>query len=91
MICYRIYTEDINRDSVQEVLGQRFGSYTIITAEGHWHGIVERSIIIEILESANRSSDIQAVADLIRFSNNQDAILVTETEIARNHLIEKGE
>ena len=83
---YRILTEDVNREGLLRILGQRFQSYAVLTADGGWLGKPERSICIEIDGTEAERSAVQDMAREIKKLNRQDAVLVTEEPI-RAYLI----
>ncbi len=78
---YRIYTEDVNRQTIEDLAAQEFTSYTIIEAAGVWRGTKERSVIIEVIGTSSDKAGVYAVAKQIRGYNNQDAVLVTQAPI----------
>jgi len=81
-VIYRIYTEDKNRDQVEQIVGKYFDGFTIIEATGYWAGEREKSIIIEHV-GAGGKLDRMAVTDLayeIKGVNQQTAVLITCTQ-----------
>ena len=81
MQTYRIYTEDMNRDGIREIVSDQFDSYTLIPCQGVWKGAAEDALIIEIIETSDRVGDIGDVAARIRQVNKQEAVLFTRTEV----------
>lgn len=81
MQTYRIYTEDTSRDTIREIVSAQFESYTMIPCMGVWKGSTENTVIIEILDDEHREKDIYAVAEMIRYINHQEAVLVTRSFI----------
>jgi hypothetical protein len=75
---YRIYTEDVNRAGIENIIKSRVSSFTIIPAIGYWNDKRENSLIIEFANSKLHSVEI--VAELIKQANNQESVLITETE-----------
>ncbi len=78
---YRIFTEDLNRDALLQVLGRRFQAYAVLTAAGAWLGKQERTICIEIDGTEAERPAVQETAREIKKMNCQDAVLVTEEPI----------
>jgi hypothetical protein len=77
MIQYRLYTEDKNREWLEEILSERFSDFTIQEQIGYWDGGKEKSLCIEIM--SNRKSDpirIQELVKMICGYNQQDYVLV---------------
>jgi len=77
MRLYRIYTENKNREDLEHIVGTVFESFSILEAKGFWKGSAESSLIIEILDDANRKLDVEFCAIQIRDWNAQEAVLVT--------------
>ena len=83
MIRYRLYTEDINRDTeIIPILDSHFEGYTIIPAFGVWQGIAEKSVVIEyITDNSYSDLKVRQVCERIKERNNQQAVLYTREEI----------
>ncbi len=81
MVTYRIYTEDINRDRVKRFIEKSFQSYTLFTGEGVFNGASENSLVIEIIASCTPGNEdaIKEIAQRIKFSNQQQVVLITKT------------
>ena len=82
---YRILTEDKNRDEIEELIAQRFDSFTILEGVGYWQGKREKCLVIEIqipyVSNSAKLTDcerIHALAHAIKRANNQKAIIVQE-------------
>lgn len=80
---YRIYTEDINRDSIIRLCSDTFESFTVLHGTGVWNGNHENSLVVEVIGhySPTLQLDICLVARGIKELNNQQAILVTKSKI----------
>ena len=78
---YRIYTEDKNRQIVEQILDENFPGYTIIQADGRWKGQSEKSLIIEVITSNDFdfSQRIKDVAAKIVKANSQESCYITST------------
>jgi hypothetical protein len=72
---YRIYTEDVNRETVIDLVATKFGSFNLSTAKGYWNGVAEESLIVEVITDDGET--IRGIAAKIRDYNKQDAVLVT--------------
>jgi len=81
MKLYRIYTEDKNRKKVLWLVGHEFSGFTVIKTTGYWNHESERSLIIEVLADELKKPTVQQLCELIRSLNNQDSVLMTETEV----------
>ena len=80
---YRIITE--RRDNLRELTARFFDSCTRIEASGDWKGVSEDSMIIEIdAHGADTRQEfaarVRSLAELIRTTNNQEAVLVQRIE-----------
>lgn len=81
-ILYRIYTQDVNRETIRDAVAQYFTNFTfILNAAGMWQGISEASLIVEIIGTLADAANVRAVAVSIRGYNNQDAVLITRSSI----------
>lgn len=82
---FRIYTESTGGKRTRAIVetGNLFDGFTVIDVEGYWKGAAEESIIIEIMAegTARNISKVETLARCIKRLNDQDAVLVTETEI----------
>ena len=83
VVRYRIYTEDINRDTnIIPILNSYFEGYTIIPAFGMWQGVSEASIVIEyITDHEYLDLKVKQVCDTIKHKNKQQSILYTREDI----------
>jgi hypothetical protein len=81
MKCFRIYTEN-KRDGVAERLtAAHFDGFNITETTGYWKGQREDSIVIEIIAPGSDSLKVEALAGELRRELQQEAVLVTATEI----------
>ena len=88
MKCYRIYTEDTNRADILKEAKKRWpNGFTFINGMGCWAGVEESCLIIEIIRESAALPTIQRFAADIKRLNKQDAVLITETDIAFSELI----
>jgi hypothetical protein len=82
----RILTGNKNYGDVKKLVRQHFASFTIINAEGCWHGRSEHTLIIEILITEPENQKIEKLAYAIKKLNQQNAVLVQYIE-SRSRLI----
>jgi len=79
MRSFKIYTENINQNYIQNLLNISFDGYTIIRTKGFWRGAPENAIIIEIL--TKNETLIKTLAKQIKTHNNQESVLVTSHDV----------
>ena len=73
-VSHRILTEDINRQSVIDILSKYFDSFTLIAQKGYWKGQEERSLSIEIIGASEKT--VLRASEEIRVANAQEAVMV---------------
>jgi len=73
---FRIYTEDTNREKIEEIISKHFEGFTIFKTDGYWRLQKEKSLIIEILGESDIVAKINSLAREIKEMNNQEAVLV---------------
>lgn len=74
---YRIFTEDKNRNEVEDIISKYFPGFTIISATGYYEGQKENSLIIELAISAMGDiNKVYRIARLIKENNNQEVVMV---------------
>lgn len=78
---YRIYTEDINRNEVLEIVAKYFDAFTVIPCKGAWKGAHESSLIIEIIDSDVIAPKVIYCAETIKYTNKQESVLITKSTI----------
>jgi uncharacterized membrane-anchored protein YitT (DUF2179 family) len=86
MKLYRILTENKNYNAIQLALDAQFPSgYTIINANGAWHGEHEKSLVIEIVSTLSPNKQIEKFCYWLKKNNDQQAVMVqtldTESKI----------
>lgn len=74
---YDIHTEDKNESWIKELLSIGFDGFTVVKGTGCWKGQEEKALDIIIYTS--NPNLVRAMAERIRIHNNQEAVLVTET------------
>ena len=77
---YTIYTENKNPEGVVAILNQYFDGYTVLRGMGYWKGKPESSLIVLIVE--DNAEKVQRAAEDIKSLNEQEAILIVETQCA---------
>lgn len=75
----RIYTEDINREGIEELADSFFGGYSVYETDGVWKGQHEKSLVIEVI--IDNPFPAHIFAGEIKRLNHQDSVLVTVEEI----------
>ncbi len=70
---FRLYTESF--DNLAELTARYFQGFTLFSSVGYWQGSPEKSTVIEIL--AETDKHIAALAELIRETNRQQAVMVS--------------
>ncbi len=73
---YRIYTEDENRDKIQNIVANCFDGFTMFTGIGTWKNETEKNLTIEII-TKDFPYIIETVCKRINRLNSQDCCLVT--------------
>ena len=79
LIVHRLYTEDVNRQAVTDILAKHLTSYTLIPAIGVWLNVAEQSLIIEV--TGVPFAEVARAATAIKEANNQQAVLYTASEV----------
>lgn len=74
---YSIHTEDKDAKWIENLLSIVFDGFTIVKADGFWKGIKEKSL--EIIIYTDNTELIRAIAEQIKHHNNQEAVLIVET------------
>lgn len=72
---YRLYTEE--KPNLRELVSAMFRSYTMFPAEGVWEGHSENSAVIELIGEKADAPMVARLAERIRVTNDQTAVLVT--------------
>lgn len=73
---FRVYTEDTNRPGIERILDGLFDGYTLIPADGVWHGQHEHSLVIE-LDGVDLAK-VREAATQIKSANHQQAVLIEQ-------------
>ena len=78
-VIHRLYTEDVNRQTITDILTKYFQSFTIFESAGVWEGHAEKSLCIEVLGASFQT--VSTVATAIKEANKQDAVLYIAYEV----------
>lgn len=69
-----IYTADVNRAGIEDILKRHFDGFTMVPARGCWHGSCEGSLVIQIAGAS--VAELRRAAEEIRVANKQQSVLV---------------
>lgn len=78
---YRLYTEDIDRESIMQTVSKYFHGFNVQEAEGYYKGNRELALVIELVAPAHMSHVMRFIAKVIAQVNGQDCVLVTEHSV----------
>lgn len=82
---FSIYTEDVNRETVEEFARSYFDGYTVSFGTGFYDGSTEGSLCVTVIcesaVSASVRSHAVSFAQRVNAANNQQSCLVTEVDI----------
>ena len=83
LIKYNIYTEDINRKGILDLLNNAYviKGYNLQELTGYWQGKTEKSLKIEIISDITFFDTVSGLAYDIKILNRQEAILLTQENI----------
>jgi hypothetical protein len=71
---YRIYTEDVHRKAVIQLVAKQFENFTLHETIGYYKGQPERSIVFEIIDADETT--IRSLAVKIRELIGQKSVLL---------------
>ena len=83
---YQIYTEDLHRNVIENIVGREFTGFSILEATGYWLKQKEKAIVIEIIGaydylnlegSREELGKVRFIANLIKNYNGQDSVILT--------------
>ncbi len=74
---FRIYTEYVHTRHVAEIVSKYFTDYSMFSGIGHYDNKKERCLVIEIIDYAEKLTDIIAICREINTENHQVCCLVT--------------
>ncbi len=84
MILYRIYTEDVNREKIEQICLEEllFGSgFTITTGTGYWRGFREKCVVLDVIGRDQDRDAVLKAASRIKTANKQESVIVTDTKL----------
>ena len=73
---FRIFTEDVNRESIYAILDSRVDGYTVSTGIGSWKGQRENSLTIDLVGYTAKTAHV--IAKEIKAANRQESVLILE-------------
>ncbi len=84
-VCYRLYTENKNREGFETLIGKFFQSFSIFEGVGYWEGQREDCLMIEVIdiygkneiEHEEMKKQIQRLGTAIAFYNTQNQVMIT--------------
>lgn len=74
---YRLYTEDL--PGLAALCGRHFDGFTLLKTTGYWRGFQEAGAVVEVVGTTLDVRRIHSLAEDIRRTNGQTAVLVTST------------
>ncbi len=88
---FRIYTEYVHTRHVAEIVDKYFADYSLFSGIGHYDGKKERCLVVEIIDSAEKSVDVIAICREINTVNHQKCCLITSEQVHTMLVAEKGQ
>lgn len=79
MILYRIYTEDVNREKVQQICLEELSDFTITAGTGYWNRCWEQCVVIDVIGRDQERDAVLRAASRIKTTSEQESVIVTET------------
>lgn len=77
MTRYTIYTENKNREELENLLAQYLSSFTILAGKGVYRGQAEPCLVITYIGADGVKGLFESIARDIKQVNEQDSVLVT--------------
>lgn len=77
MMIYRLYTEDIDRNNIINLVSRYYPGFNVREAEGYYKGLMEKAIVIELVAMGSQAHVIRFLAKAIAQMNRQECVLVT--------------
>lgn len=76
---YRIYTEDVDRWKMMDIVGEFFSGFTVFIGMGVWQGNTEKSVVFEIVapDAPEVRANITEICKRIKIMNEQECVMVT--------------
>ena len=78
-VVHRLYTEDVNRQALMDVLAKHLTGLPSSETAGIGRAAPEQSLVIEV--TGVSFADMARVAVAIKEANNQQAVLYTASEV----------
>ena len=73
---FRVWTEDMNREGIESIVGKEFDGFSLVNAKGYWKGIGESSLVIEVETSQSELPRIRSIAEQIKLTNSQESVMI---------------
>ena len=73
---YRLYTEDIHRDTIINLVSSHYNSFALFTGLGYWQGKPEQCLVIEIVADSSEMSTIEDMLNNLKVLCGQDCVLL---------------
>lgn len=86
---YRLFTED--KANLVELTSRYFNGATFYHAVGLWQGQTEMSRVIEVLGEYADYGKVQALAQLIRRENAQQAVYIETSPVELTEVTERNQ
>jgi len=84
MKLYRLFTQNVNKQWICELVSQYFDSFTVFETTGYWKGCQEQSLCIEIMTDSYDISvpgKIKVLSQAICLGNEQESVLIQELDV----------
>ncbi len=76
---YRVHTEDFA--NVPQIVSRYFDGFNLSYTEDYWKGVAEHSLTVEIIGTNADSRKVAELAEEIRRTNAQQAVIVTAADV----------
>jgi len=88
MQCFRVYTEDVNREGILKEARKWFANgFTCLTGTGCWADLQEACLIIEVIREKKALPTVQHFAANVKRLNKQDAVFLTVTDLSFSEIV----
>jgi hypothetical protein len=86
---FRIYTEDVDRQSIIRTAAQYFANFTVLLGTGYYKGKPEQTIILEIVAEPTDVNRVHELARTLGIVNTQECVLVL-SQYSQHSLVDTG-
>ncbi len=87
---FKIYTEYVHTRHIAEIVSKYFADYSMFSGIGHYSSKKERCLVVEIIDSAEKSVSVIAICREINTVNHQECCLITSEQVHIMLVAEKG-